>query len=310
MRNKKCLLRWSVGICVALFCARLYLLDLANPDAQEHDQHALQWYWSIYSNRTTGSSSKKVLIAQQSGNVEYYRTMLDITQRANRGYARHCHFDYVALTGLALGGYQNYHANFNKIQVLQRALFEGYDAVLLLDADAFVHKVDHDLQTDIDYYAYHNYALAASTTHKENSHSWKFNAGVLLWNLNHPKAASIVQLWERLARISIYWDLQSVSERLSGDQTLLNILVWWHNYRPKPIIETTQGTLNFVRHVMRRFQDRFRWELPPGNNSSSKTDGEVLDERTARLKKLVSQVCQQQRKAGSLFCEDIPTRLE
>lgn len=270
------------------------LLLLSKEEDQTEDDNSLDWYWTSYGN------SNKILIAQQAGNVEYYRNMLDITQRANRAYARKWQCDYVALTGLALGGYQNYHANFNKIQVLQTAAEKGYEVVLLLDADALITDVNHDIRQDISA----EYALSATTGHMDNPHSWQFNAGVVLWNLSHSRASSILKTWQFFARISILLDLQSISERFSGDQTWINVIVWWNNKcNPRPIIDTRQGIFDYIRHVMRHYDSRFQWELPNG-------DGSKVDARTSQLQKLVDEVCQRKEDNGSTsICDTIPTKL-
>ena len=70
----------------------------------------LVWFWRRYSETTDDGLQlqqprrKKILIAQIS-DLGRYSEMLDVTQRANRVYARKFGFDYVAMRGLAMGGW-------------------------------------------------------------------------------------------------------------------------------------------------------------------------------------------------------------
>ena len=259
----------------------------------DKDENALEWHWRIYN---TNHNQKRVLIAQQSGNVAYYRNLLDLTQRVNRAFARKNHYDYVALTGLALGGYETYHANFNKITVLREAMDYGYDAVLLLDADALVKDIDFDFDKAVEYNE--QFAVAAATLQKSN-HTWQFCAGHLLWNLKHPKAERIIKQWELFARLSIIFDLQSVSERFLGDQSFLNAVVWLHNSQRQPVTDTRPGVLSYIKHVMRSNpHGSDQWKIP--NTTVS------VDTRTATIQKLVEDLCK--RKNGA-YCEGIPTTL-
>jgi hypothetical protein len=243
------------------------------------------WEWFNYSSNAglqTGSSDK-LLIAQFSG-FGGYTTLLNVTSLVNRAYARIYRHDYVILRGITFlennvseaKSPPESRATYNKISILLKALESCmYDKLLLLDSDAmivdFSRKISDMIPTDTMLVAHKVDPLFPDNT-------WNINAGVMLWNLRHPKTHNFAIAWsERCMRLRVNPGLRD------DDQLPLQYLLWKLGPRARPCLalrdEFGYENGRTIKHFKRR-------------ESRSWTDVDDTHARSMRIESIAREVCQ------------------
>jgi hypothetical protein len=181
---------------------------------QATKDETIEWSWHYFNNNNSTTLRRKLLIAQYVGGGEDYLEMMELSAKASRAYARKWNCDYLQQNGIAIGWLPE-HATYNKPPILQMALSrKGYDAVLLLDADAVI--VDHNF--DFLELLSEEYMIAAKAVDRKDPHTSNINIGVTLWNLRHPNTREVLDKWHRLCRARAY----ERQEKRADDQTILH----------------------------------------------------------------------------------------
>ena len=212
----------------------------------------IEWHWHHYSERiSTNTTSRNVLIAQYTGLDTAYMEFTNITQKANRAYAKRWKYDYLLMMGTAFNSDQMGIAAYNKLPLLRKAVgAKIYDVILILDSDAVV--VDFD-QNVLDLMP-ESMLLTACRNHESGSpHTWNVNNGVTIWNLRHERIEEVYSEWHKrlVARIGkkniIPSDQAELHEVLKeyGEkkrQTIVNGIYSYH-------FRFHEGS--FVKHVVR-----------------------------------------------------------
>ena len=174
-------------------------------------------------------SSERVLVVQTAG-FSKYSALLDATRPANEAYALRNGYDDLAASGIFFGTKES-HATFNKAFLLELALArQEHDVLLSLDADAMV--VDPLFAPAA--LLPNATLLAASRGASNEPHTWDVNAGVLVWNLRHPRAKEVSAAWAAECRDAVMQGgnddqflLHKVLEELGPEarSSLLNVFV-------------------------------------------------------------------------------------
>lgn len=204
----------------------------------------------------------KVLFMQTADPVRY-KPIWDLTSRTVTRYCCLHDFNYEAFVGIWRGSHP-WHAAYNRIPMLERALNSGYsDWVCYLDADAFVVDLEFDLRKYLGNKGDRAFIAAAG-----GEEFWCINDGVMFVNLGHPVARDVIRLWsEEFNKISdgqlqqaVVWD------QIENDQLMLQRIL-----RGLPSAEAAtfvdhSGLLNysggrFIKQTIRAgngsFQQRF-----------------------------------------------------
>lgn len=247
------------------------------------------WSWHYYSNNST---SPRILIAQSSGH-DSHMEMLDITQRVNRAYARKFNYDYVALQGLTLGGYKQWHSTFDKVEILHQVVSSGnyYDGALILDADALLVNFDYDIAELLS----DRYALTAQRVAKHDFHTWDLNAGVILWNMHHVKTKWLADQWHYHTRKTLQ------SWHPIDDQRLLHSIL-----RDQLTQQERNSTLNTISNIFQYDQGTIvKHYCRHNKNRNTGTWSNPVGERVAKLVRIAEETCNEYKP----YCEGIPSKL-
>ncbi|KAL3941376.1 MAG: hypothetical protein SGBAC_004261 [Bacillariaceae sp.] len=170
----------------------------------QHDKDGNIWLWYNYS-RSQGirRPCKRLLIVQFTGFGSYER-LLDHAAPISQMYAKAWGHDLLVMWGITkrLKRQKNqtlpaHQSMYNKVDYLQMALEkkEQYDQLLILDSDSMIYDFSTDLTNlmkgDDD-------MLVALKTHEEDPPTThRINAGVTLWNLNHPLTKELAMEWDK-----------------------------------------------------------------------------------------------------------------
>ena len=177
---------------------------------RKYSENCIKLEWVKVAPHARNVSSERVLVAQTTGPSSYH-ALLDATRPANEAYALRNGYDFLAAIGIFYGTKES-HATFNKAFLLELALARGEHSVLLsLDADALVvdpHFAPPALLPNAT-------LLAASPGASDAPHTWDVNAGVLVWNLSHPRAREVSAAWAAGCR-------DAVARGDNDDQTILH----------------------------------------------------------------------------------------
>jgi hypothetical protein len=113
--------------------------------------------------------------------------------------------DYIGLGGVDLTvggatgiffGTKESHSTFNKAFLLELVLARNeYDELRSLDADAIVVDPLFAPAALVPNLGPNATLLAASRGGTDEPHTWDINAGVLVWNLRHPRAQEVSAAW-------------------------------------------------------------------------------------------------------------------
>lgn len=104
----------------------------------------IEWNWHYStSNQHNTTAARKVLIAHYTGLDAAYLEFTNITQRANKAYAKKWNHDYLLMVGTAFNSNQVGISAYNKLSVLRKAIdAKVYDVLLILDSDAVIVDMD------------------------------------------------------------------------------------------------------------------------------------------------------------------------
>ena len=207
--------------------------------------------------KTKQKTKHRLLIAQYTG-WGTYSQMLDWIAPVNKAYAKQWGADFVSLQGTAMrfphildpttptttttnnnGNGNNNHnihihcddaprATFDKIPLLELAQQhspQNYDYVLVLDTDAMI--VNH--QTDLTLLLPESHLLAAHRVWKYADYwrnTWDINAGIMLWNIQHPTFDKVLQEWKHMVQMHPQLVLERNDDQYFLQHTLLNMGFW------------------------------------------------------------------------------------
>ena len=149
--------------------------------------------------------------------------------------------------GVLLGS-QTWHATFNKVALLEAALdAKTYDAVLILDADAVI------VDFDVDFFDIMPSGMMFTAERVEDeSVKWNVNAGVMIWNLQHPEVGKFAKEWMKRSMKSIkkrimYEDDQGIMQDILQEYSLADRAKYFNNI-DKGLIN---GVGKYIVHKMR-----------------------------------------------------------
>jgi len=76
-----------------------------------------------------------------------YHPLLELTRARNEEYCKRHDFDFLAIVGTADLKYPDIRkGNWTKVELIQRAMEQGYDYIVWLDPDAMIKDMDTDLR--------------------------------------------------------------------------------------------------------------------------------------------------------------------
>ncbi|CAJ1930785.1 unnamed protein product [Cylindrotheca closterium] len=169
----------------------------------QHDKDGNIWLWFNYSqSQAIRRPSKRLLIVQFTG-FGSYESLLNRAAPISQMYAKAWGHDLLVMWGITkrLKRQKNqtlpaHQSMYNKVDYLLMALEkrEQYDQILILDSDSMIYDFSADLteliRGDDD-------MLVALKTHEEDlPTTHRINAGVTLWNLNHPLTWQLAMDWD------------------------------------------------------------------------------------------------------------------
>jgi len=184
----------------------------------------LRWEW--YNATGAVSDKKKLLLAQYTGHGKYAQLM-DLVAPVHLAYAHKWGHDVLLLQGSAmdLSCPTDAQATFDKIPLLQIALSEGYQQVLILDTDALIVNFDIDLYTLIP----KSSLLAAHRVWPYDwTNTWDVNAGITLWNLEHPLALQVANEWHEMVHRHPRLVQQHNDDQFFLQRVLMGYTEWWN----------------------------------------------------------------------------------
>lgn len=221
----------------------------------------------------TSPSVQPVVTILQTCDGTHYKPLLDISEQVCQTYAKKHGYLYRRCDGI-FRGTKPWHAQFNRIYLLQQALTTGIiDWVLYMDADTlFV-----DLSKPLDEFLDSRYAVIGCRGGQDDPHAhWDVNSGVLFFNMRHPAMQAILAGWQRqYENVPLEKLDQETPDKFYGfdhinDQYMLQVMLC--QYKP-PVTLNYQGERmnafnydgNFIQQVLRQ-------------------PGKTLDERISEMK--------------------------
>ena len=211
----------------------------------------------------------------QTADARVYARLLGLTSKTVLTYCEANGHHYQAFLGVKRG-YWPWHASYNRIYIFEELLARGdYDWAVFLDADAFV----SDLTFDLDAYLSDKAGFAAIMTHSDATPDWwDVNDGVMLLNLRHPEAHTLVQGWKQgfetaftdtKLRAQVHW-------ANPNDQDLVQrVLIANPHLKPLVMMESRK----LMNSMEARFIKQFVRESCPDLNT-----------RTAEIEKRVNEI--------------------
>jgi hypothetical protein len=131
----------------------------------------------------------------QTADPEKYARLLEASAPSTRAFCAIKGYDYEAFVGLKRG-WHPWHATFNRIDLLNDALENGFDGwIVYLDADSFVVDLKFDFTAYLQLHA--DAPLIARAVNPQKAPTWNINAGVLIFNMMHPQTAGLIKTWKR-----------------------------------------------------------------------------------------------------------------
>jgi hypothetical protein len=193
-----------------------------------------------------------VLVQTCDGNSEY-KELFDVTAPANKKYAARHGYAYWTFEGVVRGA-KPWHAAFNRIYLFDMAVkAQMYDWIFYLDNDALIVNHKKPVTDLLDEKCLIIVAPGASA----DEHIFDdFNNGVMLVNLNHPRALSMIKDWmqsyDMVSMETLRLEPDGVFDRQGGyadDQSMLQDLVR-RRYGPDGICRT-RSIYSLVTHKLR-----------------------------------------------------------
>ena len=136
----------------------------------------------------------------QTADAFGYRKMLGYTAETVTAFCQRHGFRYESYIGIKRGVHP-WQASFNRLFMLKDLVDGGYRGwVVYMDADAYIYDLDFDLKA---YLADKADKAGIFTPIPGDEKYWSINNGVMLLNLAHPAAQSVIHLWhERYMAVS------------------------------------------------------------------------------------------------------------
>jgi hypothetical protein len=223
--------------------------------------------WNWYNFSVSSSTQPRVLVGQFSGNNTKYTALLETARPIHKAYAAKWKYDFVTFQGVLMGCL-DWHSTFTKIGILMLAMREGYDYLLLMDADAII--VDFDIP--IPQLLPGDPKTMMIMAQRVTEPGWDINAGVLAFSLKHPNLPQVVKEWYTRSMKRLRKSAKSKYADIVGnceDQNTLHITlqnVFRSEAAQQLAIHRTDGPFsywggNFVKHLIRpSFNHDLGWD--------------------------------------------------
>ncbi|HEY1073998.1 hypothetical protein [Brevundimonas sp.] len=207
----------------------------------------------------TGKPMKFTFI--QTADAYRYAQMLSYSAQTVTEYARLKGYRYESFLGLKRGEYP-WQATFNRVFMLTELIDREIGGwVCYMDADAWVHDLDYDLEV---LFAGLGDAAAVFTPSGASDHWWDVNAGVFFVNLDHPDGVRLCQAWKKACLEKWGFIADKVDFPAGGpdDQSILHELLAAEVVPRSSIGLTTRAEVNsqhaaFIRQHLRGDQRSF-----------------------------------------------------
>lgn len=197
----------------------------------------------------------------QTADAYRYAQMLAYSASTVTEYARRKGYRYESFLGLKKGDHP-WQATFNRVFMLADLIERGIGGwVCYMDADAWVHDLEYDLES-----LFGNYTNSAAvfTPSGASDHWWDVNAGVFFINLDHPDGVRLCQAWKSssLEQWSLIADKVDFPVGGPDDQSILHELLA-SEFVPRASIalatrsEINSQHANFIRQHLRGDQGAF-----------------------------------------------------
>ena len=257
---------------------KYYQLFRQEVDSNFVKRQDLTWQWYHYnndtaSNKTSNGKRTKLLVAQYTGPEATYVRYANITQTANRAYAKKWGFDYLLLSGVAFHSAvpRPGDATYNKLALLKKAMNAkvSYDAVLMIDADAVIVDLDQDIWDLIPSWP----LISAFRVDfaNDNLHTWNINIGVTVWNLRHEKMKEVYDRW----LLGCYRRMNVLKWDVPDDQAPLQDLIKKYPLKQRKTMVNAMNTTHFmysggtfVKHFIR---DKQTWATNENDSNRRET---------------------------------------
>lgn len=279
--------------------------------------------WQLYSSSSSSNNNEakngkeknqekipnqRLLIGLYSGYGKY-TSLLNMTAKVNRAYAKLWHHDFLQLHGTTFRlvfdddddddndeeeshcDLPKYRSTYNKLTILQAALVhrEKYDQLLILDTDALVYDFNVDVTTLLP----PGHVLAAQQVFpRYGTHTHTVNIGVTLWDLHHPQIHSVVDEWIRRSKNGIVNNDHRINDQYHLHETILHGNYKSIVYALPTEFQYGQGTV--IKHFIRTKEHK-NWN-----------DIDVIKYRIDMIQSTMNEICQEKFKP---LCDDINVTL-
>jgi glycosyltransferase involved in cell wall biosynthesis len=161
------------------------------------------------------------ILILQSSDPEVYAPMLAQSARTTRAYAERHRCGYSAFVGIKRG-FLPWHATYNRIDMLLDLVRSDYQGwVVYIDADAWIEDLDFDVRAYLADKS--EYAVIAAPAGHLADFFWNVNIGVVLLNLAHPLARTLIVEWERfLSRYDVAVEAKTWNGEIPDDQGMFH----------------------------------------------------------------------------------------
>lgn len=197
----------------------------------------------------------------QTADAYRYAQMLSYSAKTVTEYARLKGHRYESFLGLKRGEHP-WQATFNRVFMLTEMIEREVGGwVCYMDADAWIHDLDYDLEA---LFAGVGDAAAVFTPSGASDHWWDVNAGVFFVNLDHPDGVRLCQAWKAasLEKWGFVADKRDFPVGGPDDQSILHEILASEVVPRASVHLTTRAEVNsqnaaFIRQHLRGDQGSF-----------------------------------------------------
>lgn len=197
----------------------------------------------------------------QTADAYRYAQMLSYSAQTVTEYARLKGYRYESFLGLKRGEHP-WQATFNRVFMLTEMIEREVGGwVCYMDADAWIHDLDYDLE---GLFAGVSDAAAVFTPSGASDHWWDVNAGVFFVNLDHPDGVRLCQAWKAasLEKWGFVADKTDFPVGGPDDQSILHEILASEVVPRTTVHLTTRAEVNsqnaaFIRQHLRGDQGSF-----------------------------------------------------